>query len=106
MTRQEVADRLAREGVVEEIIRNVAHVDTLSQDLRDLAQMVYLAVLTYDEDKIVDLYEHDEIGYFLTRIVVNQFRSRDSPWRDDIHHLGFRHRGPVHGPLDPLTDKI
>lgn len=106
MTRQEIVERIAREGRVEEIIRNVAHTSRLGQDLKDLAQMVYLAVLTYDEDKIVDLWEHDELGFFLTRIVVSQFRSRDSPWRDEIHHMGLRHKGLRHGPIDDLNDKI
>lgn len=107
MTRQEIVDQLAREGRVEEIIRNVAHTSRLAPDLQDLAQMVYLAVLTYDEDEIVDLWENDEIGFFLTRIVISQYHSRDSPWRDEMHHLGFRHHGLKHGPLtDNLSEKI
>ena len=106
MTRREIVERIAREQRVEEVIRNVAHVARLDQDLKDLAQMVYLTLLTYDEDKILDLWENDELGFFIVRVVLTQYRSTDSPWRDEIHHLGFRHHGPIHGPIDNVKDKI
>lgn len=106
MTRRDIVERIAREQRVEEIIRNVAHVKRLDQDLKDLAQMVYLTLLTYDEDKILDLWENDELGFFLARVVLTQYRSTDSPWRDEIHHLGFRHHGHIHGPIDNVKDKV
>lgn len=91
MTKREIVERLAREERVEEIIRNVARTSSLAPDLRDLAQMVYLWVLEYDEDKIVDLWESDAIGFFLIRIILNQYRSRDSPWRDAFHRYGIHY---------------
>lgn len=88
MTRLEIVDRLGREKRVERFIMNTARTSRLAADLQDLAQMVYVALLTYDEDKIVDLWEHDEIDYFIARIVLNQYRSTDSPWRDIFHRHG------------------
>lgn len=91
MTKREIVERLAREQRVEEFIRNVAHTSRLAPDLQDLAQMVYLALLTYDEDKIVDLWESDAIDFFIARIILNQYRSRDSPWRDIFHRHGIHY---------------
>ncbi len=91
MTRREIVETLARQGRVEEFIRNVARCSSLAPDLRDLAQMVYLALLTYDEDKIVDLWESDAIDFFIARIILNQYRSRDSPWRDIFHRHGIHY---------------
>lgn len=101
MTKREIVERLAREQRVEEIIRNVARTSRLAPDLQDLAQMVYLWVLDYDEDKIVDLWESDAIGFFLARIILNQYRSRDSPWRDLFHRHGIHYTD-----IANLSDKI
>lgn len=91
MTRFEIVETLAREQRVETFIRNVARTSRLAPDLQDLAQMVYLALLTYDEDKIVDLWESDAIDFFIARIILNQYRSRDSPWRDIFHRHGIHY---------------
>lgn len=91
MTRFEIVETLAREQRVETFIRNVARTSRLAPDLQDLAQMVYLALLTYDEDKIIDLWESDAIDFFIARIILNQYRSRDSPWRDIFHRHGIHY---------------
>lgn len=91
MTRFEIVETLARQQRVETFIRNVARTSRLAPDLQDLAQMVYLALLTYDEDKIVDLWESDAIDFFIARIILNQYRSRDSPWRDIFHRHGIHY---------------
>ena len=91
MTRFEIVETLAREQRVETFIRNVARTSRLAPDLQDLAQMVYLALLTYDEDKIVDLWESDAIDFFIARVILNQYRSRDSPWRDIFHRHGIHY---------------
>lgn len=101
MTKWEIVDTIAREGRVEEFIRNVARTSSLAPDLRDLAQMVYLAVLTYDEDKVIDLWEHDEIDFFLVRIILNQYRSKDSPWRDTFHRYGIHYID-----INEIADKL
>ena len=101
MTKHEIVERIAREERVEEIIRNVARTSTLTPDLQDLAQMVYLWVLEYDDDKIIDLWECDAIDFFLVRIILNQYRSRDSPWRDTFHRHGIHYTD-----IATMTDKI
>jgi hypothetical protein len=47
--------------------------------------MVYLILLEYDEAKIQDLWNNGQINFFLARIIVNQYRSSNSPF-----HMIFR----------------
>lgn len=88
MTRGEIVEALAREGKVQTLVCNIAH-SPLTQDLQDLCQMVYLFLLEYDEDKIVDLWESDALGYFIARIVCNQFRTNKSAFRRAIRPAGI-----------------
>ena len=90
MTKVEIVEALARERRVERIVQNTAHARALSQDLRDLCQMVYAYILDYDEDKVVDLWESDALGYFIARIVINQYRSNNSYFHRLIRHPTVR----------------
>lgn len=74
----EIVEALGREQRVEQMILCIARTSILSPDLQDLAQMVYLALLDYPEDKLADLWEHGQINFFLARIILNQYRSRTS----------------------------
>ena len=47
--------------------------------------MVYVILLEYDEAKIQDLLDNGEINFFLARIIINQYRSSNSPF-----HIIFR----------------
>lgn len=66
------------------MIENIAH-QSLTADLRDLSQMVYLILLEYDEDRLQDLWEHEQMRFFIARIITNQYRSSNSPF-----HTQFR----------------
>ena len=75
----EIIDQLARERRVETMLANIAK-RPVSGTLEDLCQMVYLILLEYDEGKIVDLWENGQINFFLARILLNQYRSTNSPF--------------------------
>lgn len=79
MGKNEIIGELARQRVVEGIVQSITH-RPLDGDILDLVQMVYLILLEYDEDKIIDLDEHGEIRYFIVRVVLNQYRSETSPF--------------------------
>lgn len=79
MNRFEIIEELANARIVETMVENIAH-QPLSADLKDLSQMVYLILLEYDEAKLLDLWEHDQMNFFLARIIINQFRSSNSPF--------------------------
>ena len=79
MSKSEIIEEVAKAGMVEQMVQNIAH-HTLDADLKDLAQMVYLILLEYDESKLQDLWENEQIGFFLARIIINQYRSSNSPY--------------------------
>lgn len=74
----EIVDALARGRVVERMVRRI--VGRQLDDLEDLAQMVYVILLEYDEDKIIDLEEHNQMRFFIARVIMNQYRSTSSPF--------------------------
>lgn len=65
--------------MVEAMVQNIAH-QSLTPDLKDLCQMVYLILLEYEEQKLQDLWQNNQMPYFLARIILNQFRSSNSPF--------------------------
>lgn len=73
--------------MVETLVENIAH-QSLNADLEDLCQMVYIILLEYDEKRILDLWENGQMKYFITRIVVNQYRSVNSPF----HYIFRKHQ--------------
>ena len=84
MDKASIIEQIAKDRMVESMVQNIAH-QALNDDLSDLCQMIYLILLEYDEDKLQDLWEHHQIKFFLARIIVNQYRSSNSPF-----HLLFR----------------
>ena len=74
-----IIETLAKEKRVEALVENIAH-HSLTADLKDLCQMVYLVLLEYDETKLLELWENDQINFFLARIIINQYRSSNSPF--------------------------
>ena len=78
-TKVHIIETLARERRVEALVENIAH-HSLTADLKDLCQIVYLVLLEYDETKLLDLWENNQINFFLARIIINQYRSSNSPF--------------------------
>lgn len=79
MGKNEIVNEIAKGKMVEQMVQNIAH-QSLSADLRDLCQMVYLILLEYDEQKLQDLWSNNQMNFFLARIIINQFRSTNSPF--------------------------
>lgn len=59
---------------------NIAHTSTLTPDLQDLAQSIYLILLEYDEAKLQELVSKDALPFFVARIIANQYLSKTSPF--------------------------
>lgn len=78
-TKEQIINALASERRVEAMVENIAH-HTLTADLKDLCQIVYLVLLEYDEEKLSDLWDNNQMNFFLARIIVNQYRSVNSPF--------------------------
>lgn len=75
----EIIEQLARERRVETMLANIAK-RPVSGNLEDLCQMVYLILLEYDGTKIEDLWENGQINFFIARILLNQYKSSNSPF--------------------------
>lgn len=71
------------------MVENIAR-QPLSADLKDLSQMVYLALLEYDEARLQDLWEKNQINFFLARIITNQYHSSLSPYYMTIRKFRSR----------------
>lgn len=77
--KETIIETLAKDRRVEALVENIAH-HSLTADLKDLCQMVYLILLEYDASKLQDLWENDQINFFIARIILNQYRSSNSPF--------------------------
>ena len=81
MTKYEVLDIIAREHLVERIVNKLLSSSKNPFDCpEDLIQDIYLLLLQKDDDLIVNLYNKDEIGFYLLKIARNQLLSKNSPY--------------------------
>lgn len=71
-----IVDKLARNRVVEDMIKNM----NINDYPDDLAQEIYLILLEYDKEKIEDIYNKNQINFFISRIITNQAFSKNSPF--------------------------
>ena len=81
MTKYEVVDIIAKEHLVERIVNKLLSSSKNPFDCsEDLIQDLYLILLQKDDDLIVNLYNKDEIGFYLLKIARNQLLSKNSPY--------------------------
>lgn len=75
--KQSVIGKLAEEDVVGKIIRNIAK-NSADPDLKDLEQDIYLQLMEKDEEMIENLYENGQLNYYITKIAINNIKSKTS----------------------------
>lgn len=75
MTKEEVVERVAREGWVEECVKVVTG-GVWRSEYDDLAQDVLIELL--NQEKIVGLYQRNQLRYYVMRIVRNNIQSNTS----------------------------
>ena len=81
MTKYDVLDIISREHLVEKIVYKLLPCSKNPFDCpEDLIQDIYLLLLQKDDDLIVNLYNKDEIGFYLLKIARNQLLSKNSPY--------------------------
>ena len=89
MTKYEVVDIIAKEHLVERIVNKLLSSSKNPFDCpEDLIQDIYLLLLQKDDDLIVNLYNKDEIGFYLLKIARNQLLSKNSPYYTKYIKLG------------------
>ena len=81
MTKYEVIDIIAKDHLVERIVNKLLSSSKNPFDCsEDLIQDIYLLLLQKNDDLIVNLYNKDEIGFYLLKIARNQLLSVNSPY--------------------------
>lgn len=81
MDKSKVIEILATNRAVEQLIDNILHRHTANEpDLKDLSQMIYLALLEQDEEKIIDLWENNAMNFFIVNVIKKQVFSSTSPY--------------------------
>lgn len=74
---------IARTGIVEEIVLNITHKSRLQNELKDLAQIIYFALLQLDYALLEHLVSSGELRFYLSRMITNQYYSRNSPFYNE-----------------------
>ena len=103
--KETIIETLAKDRRVEALVENIAH-HSLTADLKDLCQMVYLILLEYDESKLQDLWENEQINFFIARIILNQYRSSNSPFHAIFRKYQERSLSIGDGISIDLLDKL
>ena len=101
MTKNEVVEIIAKERIVETIVSNIAKSADCDDTLKDLSQEIYLDLLSKDEEKIVSLYETNQIRFFVVRMVTNNLFSKNSPY-----YQVFRKNANLTVDIDNFKDKL
>lgn len=76
ITKGQVIKHIADNQIVEKIIKNVA--GSSDEDLKDLAQDIYIELFSKDEKLLINLYLKNNLNFYLSRIITNNIFSRNS----------------------------
>ena len=101
MTKNEIIEIIAKERMVEQICSNIAKSADCDDTLKDLSQEIYLDLLSKDEEKIVNLYETNQLRFFIVRMVTNKLFSKNSPY-----YQVFRKNTNTTVDIDNFKDKL
>ena len=99
MDKDEIIAQAAREGLVEKVVLAVTHRRTLTYDLQDLVQIVYVALLQKDGEVIRGLHETQCLRHYIARVVIRQLFSDRSRYRREVLRFGENVR-----PLEDAMD--
>lgn len=80
-TNAQIINEIANGGLVEEIIQGVSYSKFENpENIKDLAQDIYLQLLQMDTKKLNDLYTKNQLRFWVTRIITNNIHSKTSPY--------------------------
>lgn len=91
MSTREVVERIAKEGWVEECIRTVSG-GVWRSEYSDLVQDVLIELL--NQEKIVGLYQRNQLKYYIMRIVRNNLQSATSRFYYRYRRFSLLNSGP------------
>ena len=91
MTREEVVERIAREGWVEECVKVVTG-GVWRSEYSDLCQDILLELL--NQEKIVGLYQRGQLKFYIMRVVRNNIQSATSRFFYRYRRFSLLNSGP------------
>ena len=92
---------IAKEKVVEQICSNITKSSDYDDTLKDLSQNIYIDLLSKDEEKIVNLYETNQLRFFIVKMAKNNLFSKNSPF-----YKTFKKNANLTVDIDDLKDKL
>ena len=101
MTKNEVVEKLAKERLVETIVSNIAKFANCDDALKDLSQNIYIDLLQKDDEKIVNLYESNQLRFFIVKMAKNNLFSKNSPF-----YKTLKKNANLTVDIDDLKDKL
>lgn len=84
MTARDYIEQVAKEHRVERIVRATVGHDDLTPNEWDCVQMIYEALLRYDETRIEELGDKNQLGFFIAGIARNMIHSKTSRYYYEI----------------------
>lgn len=98
MQSRDIINELAKGRIVETMVANIAHHD-LDDNLKDLCQIIYISLLNKEPQCIEELHEHNELNYYISQMITNQYFTSNSPW-----HNAFRKYQRMGEQIDGLIE--
>lgn len=77
MTVNYIVEELYKTNLIIELCKNIGVSD---KDMDDFTQEIYLILLEYDEEKLIEIYNKNQLKFFIVRIIQNQYNSKNSPF--------------------------
>ena len=72
-----VITEIYEKKMIRSILENMRIADT---DIDDLEQEIYMILLDYNKDKIIDMYNKKQLNYFCVGIIRRLYNSKNSPF--------------------------
>ena len=85
-----IVGALAKRRVVENLVQNVTHRSVLRGELSDLVQIIYLALLQTDPERLEHLAGSGQMNFYIVRLITNQYFSESSPFYREMRRFGRR----------------
>lgn len=75
--KNEIITEIYNSGILADLLRNMG---VKGNDIDDLTQEVYLILMEYDSNKIIELWDNKQMKFWLVRVITNQYFSKNSPF--------------------------
>lgn len=72
-----IMQEIYEKKIVRDIISNMR---VKANDADDLEQEIYMILLEYNKDKIIEMYKKKQLRYFIVGIISKQYNSSTSPF--------------------------